>query len=170
LVVSTTAPASIEDLIADAVAVAGDGSDAAELARSILADLAEDEVRSLAIQTLERSIRKKLLPSSPRATGGGQIAPAVPRSARWDTVTRAAESGELDLARMQVETGAESKPLLDCLYLDLLNASDNHIAFALANERFADQYRKLAEVLLEDDDARTVRDLPEETVRRILSA
>jgi hypothetical protein len=85
-------------------------------------------------------------------------------------VSRSQADGTLDRARMEVETGTESKPLLDCFYADLSDASENHLRFAMANEVFAEQYRKLADLLLEHDDARTVRDLPEPLVRRVLSA
>jgi len=162
---------TVIDLIADAVESTSKPR-SEDIAADLVYRLDPDQLQELAKDALNREVRSYLraLKSISADTGRAKEARGVPRSTRWDGVRRDAESGELDLARLTVETGEDSKPLLDCMYGDLADASENHLRFAMANEVFADQYRKLADRLLEDDNARTVRDLPQREVRRILSA
>jgi len=162
---------TVIDLIADAVESTSEPR-SEDIAADLVYRLDPDQLQELAKDALDREVRSYLraLKSISADTGRAEEAAGVPRSTRWDTVRRDAESGQLDLARLTVETGAEAKPLLDCMYGDLADASENHLRFAMANEVFAEQYRKLADRLLDDDNARTVRDLPEHEVRRILSA
>jgi hypothetical protein len=162
--VSELATQSVEAMIAEAV---GSGRNPGEVAAEIVQSLDEDTLRTLAEESLIRTVQRYLRAQEPKRTAGNG---AVNRSTRWGLVCRDVESGDLDLARMTVDTGEKSKPLFDCHYSDLLSASDNHMRFALANEEFAEQYRNLADLLLGSDDARTVRDLPERRVREILSA
>ncbi|HEY6731864.1 MAG TPA: hypothetical protein VI039_12675 [Solirubrobacterales bacterium] len=159
---------SVEDLIAAAVE-AGDDRPTEDIAAEIAQTLDEPTLRTLAEESLIRTVQRFLRASQPRV-GGGEKALGVPRSTRWEMVGRSQADGSLDLARLEVSTGSEIKPLLDCMYADLSDASENHLRFAMANEVFAEQYRNLAEMLLEDDNARTVRDLPEQQVREVLSA
>jgi hypothetical protein len=158
---------SVEQMIAEAVEAAEDRAPD-EVAAEIAGALDEETLRSLAQESLIRTVQRYLRASKPHT--GGEKALGVPRSTRWDMVGRSQADGSLDLARLEVQTGEETKPLLDCMYADLADASDNHLRFAMANEMYAEQYRKLADLLLAEDDARTVRDLPEQQVRRILSA
>jgi hypothetical protein len=158
---------SVEQMIAEAVEAAEDRRPD-EVAAEIVGSLDEETLRSLAEESLIRTVQRYLRVATPRK--GGEQALGVPRSTRWDMVGRSQADGSLDLARLEVQTGTETKPLLDCMYADLADASDNHLRFAMANEMYAEQYRKLSEMLLADDNARTVRDLPEQQVRRILSA
>lgn len=162
---------TVTDLIADAVEATSEPR-SEDIAADLVYRLDPDQLQDLAKDALDREVRSYLraLRSISSEAGRADEAAGVPRSTRWDAVRRDAESGELDLARLTVETGEEAKPLLDCMYGDLADASENHLRFAMANEVFAEQYRKLADRLLEDDNARTVRDLPEQEVRRILSA
>lgn len=162
-----TAERSVEDLVAEALE-AGEDRGEFEIAAEIARALDEETLRTLAEESLSRTVRR-FRRSQSRSKGAG-LSLGVPRSTRWDLVSRSAADGSLDLARMEVQTGTEIKPLLDCMYADLSDASENHLRFAMANEMFAEQYRKLADLLLEEDDARTVGDLPEQEVRRILSA
>lgn len=162
---------TVTDLIADAVESANEPR-SEDIAADLVYRLDPDQLQELARDALDREVRYYLrtLRSIDATAGRADAASGVPRSTRWDAVRRDVESGELDLARLTVETGEEAKPLLDCMYGDLADASENHLRFAMANEVFAEQYRKLADRLLEDDNARAVRDLPEQEVRRILSA
>lgn len=143
-------PQSVESLIEAAVGGV-DNPRPASLARQLVPELKEDQLRSLAEEALARMIgsviRRERMSSEPQA----------PRqSARWAEVARVAEAGDLDIARIVVGVGNEMKPLLDCMYLDLVRGSD--------------RLRHLSEALLEDDNARIVRDLPEDLVRRIFCA
>lgn len=164
---SELATRSVEDLIAEALE-SGEERGEFEIAAEIARALDEETLRSLAEESLSRTVRR--FRQSQSKPSRGESAFGVPRSTRWDLVSRSRADGSLDLARLEVSTGTETKPLLDCMYADLSDASENHLRFAMANEAFAEQYRKLADYLLDADDARTVRDLPEQEVRRILSA
>lgn len=159
---------SVEDLIAEALE-SGEGRGEFEIAAEIARALDGETLRSLAEESLSRTVRR-FRQSQSKSSRGGEAALGVPRSTRWNLVSRSHADGSLDLARLAVETGTETKPLLDCMYADLSDASENHLRFAMANEAFAEQYRKLADLLLGSDDARTVGDLPEQEVQRILSA
>ena len=162
-----TAQRSVEQMIAQAVEAAEDRRPD-EVAAEIVGTLDEKTLRSLAEESLIRTVQRYLRAATPRK--GGEQALGVPRSTRWEMVGRSQADGSLDLARLEVQTGTETKPLLDCMYSDLADAAGNHLRFAMANKVFAEQYKKLADLLLEEDNARTVRDLPEQQVRRILSA
>lgn len=165
---STSTSPSLEQRIAEAVDNAAEPSEH-NILPLLARDLDEETTRELAEEALLQKVRRYLRGLNARSSGGS-TALSVPRSTRWDMVSRSAADGTLDLARVEVNTGTATKPLLDCMYADLADASENHLRFAMASEAFAEQYRKLADLLLESDDARIVRDLPEETVRRILSA
>jgi len=154
---------SLTDLIAEAVDAASDPKDR-EIAEQVVAELDEDHLRSLAQEALVHTVRSYLRGlRPPQAT-------ALTRSTRWDAVKRDVRSGQLDLNRLEVDTGFARKPLFDCNVDDLTSASDNHLRFAMANEVFAEQYAQLADLLLSRDDARTVRDLPEPLIRKIFDA
>lgn len=154
---------SLTELIARAVEAASDPKDR-DIAEQVVAELDEDHLRSLAREALVHTVRSYLRGlRQPQAT-------AVTRSTRWDAVKRDLKSGTLDLARLQVDTGFALKPLFECNVDDLTSASDNHLRFAMANEVFAEQYAKLADLLLKDDAARVVRDLPEARVKAVFSA
>jgi hypothetical protein len=165
---TTTTPPSLEQRIADAVDNTTEPSEH-NILPLLARDLDEETTRALAEEALLQKVRRYLRGLNARSSGGSTTL-GVPRSTRWDIVSRSAADGTLDLARVEVDTGTGTKPLLDCMYADLSDASENHLRFAMANEAFAAQYRRLADLLLESDDARTVRDLPEEIVRRLFSA
>ena len=167
----TTAVAESVDAMVEEAIAAAENPQPHNIVAIVLRELDEETLRQLAVRPLEQIARNALRGRGATDSSGPAVPAGVPRSTRWDMVRMAGETGELDPARVQVAVGEEeSKPLLDCMYSDLLSASDNHLKFAMANEAFAEHYRMLADALLADDDARTVADLPEERVKAILSA
>ncbi|HUB99118.1 MAG TPA: hypothetical protein VMS11_04780 [Solirubrobacterales bacterium] len=167
--IETATPPSLEQLIESAVRDS-ENPTKRDVTRSLLSELNEDQLRWLAEEALGRKVAALLRTPREGSRGPTVEGTPVPRSTRWEMVAATQATGELDLARLQVETGEETKPLLECRYADLKDAAHNHLRFALANKAYSDSYSKLAEALLNDDDARTVADLPESYVKGILRA
>src|SRR5690349_15573718 len=109
---------SVLGLIRDAVEGAAQ-PDSTAIAERIMGDLSSDEIERLAESGVRYYVRTYLSSQRRRSNGNGSNG-----SARWDAVKADVASGELDLARFSVFTGASRKWLLDCNVSDLNGAAD----------------------------------------------
>ena len=133
-----------------------------DVAEAIAAELDPDRLRKFAVIGLADEVRKFLAEHRRQDRNYGS-------SSRWGEVKQAQAKGTLDLDRISVNTGKETKWLLECTAADLKRAADEHFKLSLSHERTADRLAKLSRVLKKAG-ASKVADLPEEEVQATLNA
>ncbi len=156
---------SVLSLVRDAVEGAVQ-PDSTAIAERIMDELSSEEIERLAQSGVRYYVRTYLSNQRRRSNGNGKSN----GSARWDAVKNDIASGELDLARYSVFTGASRKWLLDCNVSDLNGAADWHRDRGDRYHAMAGAMEGLAKTLKSKQGAEVVADLPEQRVRGLLDA
>lgn len=140
--------------------------DPGQITQSLL-DRLDDEAFS---RFAEQGLRQRVIHELALLRNRARAASAAPSSARWDSVKDSQTSGDLDLARYAVYTGATRKWLLDCTASDLASAAEYHRTRANNDMAIAAGLSNLAGALKKTSGAEVVGDLPETKVVKLLNA
>lgn len=145
------------------------------IAEQLIAKLSEDDLREVVAVTLPAHVRRHIhslrsrvsseasAASSDAPSGGGN------RSARWEAIAAAYESGELDELRLRVFACGAWKFLGDCTREDVADIAEQHDVAVAQRANVARRYHAL-HAAMKRKRAKTVRDLPLDAVREIFHA
>lgn len=159
---TTTATQTVHNLIAEALETTEDPTPGA-IAEVVVDRLDAEQLRAEAKIGIAERVRVVYTRQRKRAD-----APPV-GSSRWGEVVKRQESGDLDLDRLTIFNGAQTKRLLDCTTADLTGAIEDHNRIINGHRDSADRLSKLQR-LMSRNKAETVRDLDAVKVREVFNA